>query len=144
VSKYQALLIEKSESGFTRKIVERDTAELPEGDVLIDVRYSSLNYKDGLSATGNPGVTRTFPHTPGIDAAGLVIESAAPQFKPGDQVSQTFLVKSKRRAITRTNKPFLDLDLSADDRPIFDSLVHPGTAVSDFHNTAWWMKARLL
>lgn len=86
MSKYQALLIEKSDSGFTRKVVERETAELPEGDVLIDVRYSSLNYKDGLSATGNPGVTRTFPHTPGIDAAGLVIESAAPQFKPGDQV----------------------------------------------------------
>lgn len=86
MSKYQALLIEKSESGFSRKVVERDTAELPAGDVLIDVHYSSLNYKDGLSATGNPGVTRTFPHTPGIDAAGLVIESAAPQFKPGDQV----------------------------------------------------------
>ena len=86
MSKYRALLIEKTEDGFTRQVVERDTAELPEGDVLIDVRYSSLNYKDGLSATGNPGVTRNFPHTPGIDAAGVVVESAAAQFKPGDQV----------------------------------------------------------
>ena len=93
MSKYRALLIEKTEDGFTRQVVERDTAELPEGDVLIDVHYSSLNYKDGLSATGNPGVTRNFPHTPGIDAAGVVVESAAAQFKPGDQVLKrgTFL-----------------------------------------------------
>ena len=86
MSKYRAFLIEKTEDGFTRQVVERDTAELPEGDVLIDVHYSSLNYKDGLSATGNPGVTRNFPHTPGIDAAGVVVESAAAQFKSGDQV----------------------------------------------------------
>ncbi len=86
MSKYRALLIEKTEDGFTRRVVERDTAELPEGDVLIDVHYSSLNYKDGLSATGNPGVTRNFPHTPGIDAAGVVVESATAQFKPGDEV----------------------------------------------------------
>jgi putative YhdH/YhfP family quinone oxidoreductase len=59
---------------------------LPEGDLLVDVRYSSLNYKDGLSATGNPGVSRNFPHTPGIDAAGVVLESAVPSFKPGDEI----------------------------------------------------------
>jgi alcohol dehydrogenase len=56
--------------------LERSTDALPAGDVLVDVRYSSLNYKDALSATGNPGVTRNFPHTPGIDAAGTVIERA--------------------------------------------------------------------
>lgn len=85
-STFRALLVEKSEQGFKRSLVDRETADLPEGDLLIDVRYSSLNYKDGLSATGNPGVTRNFPHTPGIDAAGVVVESADPTFKPGDEV----------------------------------------------------------
>lgn len=54
-----------------------DMADLPEGEVLIRVSHSSLNYKDALSASGNKGVTRNFPHTPGIDAAGVVVESAA-------------------------------------------------------------------
>ena len=65
---------------------ERDTDSLPDGELLIDVAYSSLNYKDGLSATGNPGVTRNFPHTPGIDAAGTVAESSSEGFSPGDEV----------------------------------------------------------
>jgi len=86
MSSYRAFLVEKTASGFTRQVVQRDTAELPAGDLLIDVRYSSVNFKDGLSATGNPGVTRRFPHTPGIDAAGIVLESAAAQFAPGDEV----------------------------------------------------------
>ena len=59
---------------------------LPPGEVLVDVAYSSLNYKDALSATGNPGVTRNFPHTPGIDAAGTVAESSVEALSPGDQV----------------------------------------------------------
>ncbi len=83
---FRALLVEKTDNGFERSLVERDTNDLPDGDLLIDVRYSSLNYKDGLSATGNPGVTRKFPHTPGIDAAGVVLESADANFKPGDEV----------------------------------------------------------
>ena len=83
---FRALLVEKTEDGFTRSLVERDDSELPEGDLLIDVRFSSLNYKDGLSATGNPGVTRNFPHTPGIDAAGVVVESSDAAFKTGDEV----------------------------------------------------------
>ncbi|MEM8766535.1 MAG: YhdH/YhfP family quinone oxidoreductase [Pseudomonadota bacterium] len=86
MSTFKALLVEKTDAGFSRQIVERRLEDLPEGDVLIDVRYSSLNYKDGLSATGNPGVTRNFPHTPGIDAAGVVIESEHPGFKSGDEV----------------------------------------------------------
>ncbi len=82
MSTFRALVVEKSaDEKFTRRVTERSTDALPAGDVLIDVRYSSLNYKDGLSATGNPGVTRNFPHTPGIDAAGTVLESASPQFK---------------------------------------------------------------
>ncbi|MEE4380976.1 MAG: YhdH/YhfP family quinone oxidoreductase [Pseudomonadales bacterium] len=83
---FRALRVERTESGFTREVVERDEAELPEGELLIDVAFSSLNYKDALSATGNPGVTRNFPHTPGIDAAGTVLESASDAFAAGDEV----------------------------------------------------------
>lgn len=86
---FRALLIEQSGDEFVRKLVTRDLAELPEGDLLIDVRFSSLNYKDALSAIGNPGVTRKFPHTPGIDAAGLVLESSDARFAPGDEVLVT-------------------------------------------------------
>ena len=86
MSTFQAFQVEKNDDGFARAIIERHIDELPEGDVLIDVQYSSLNYKDALSATGNPGVTRNFPHTPGIDAAGTVIESSATAFQAGDEV----------------------------------------------------------
>jgi putative YhdH/YhfP family quinone oxidoreductase len=83
---FRALLVEKTDDGFTREVVDRDVSELPDGDVLVDVRYSSLNYKDALSATGNPGVTRRFPHTPGIDAAGVVLESSSNEQSAGDEV----------------------------------------------------------
>ena len=86
-SAFRAFRVEKTEDRrFPRSIVTRDTADLPAGELLIDVAYSSLNYKDALSATGNPGVTRNFPHTPGIDAAGVVAESSAAGFAPGDEV----------------------------------------------------------
>lgn len=83
---FTAFQVTKNEQGFSRAIVEREVDELPAGDVLIEVRYSSLNYKDALSATGNPGVTRNFPHTPGIDAAGVVLHSDDAAFKAGDEV----------------------------------------------------------
>lgn len=84
---FRAFRVEKSEEGeFSRSVIERDVADLPDGELLIDVAFSSLNYKDGLSATGNPGVTRNFPHTPGIDAAGVVVESSSDEFAPGDAV----------------------------------------------------------
>jgi acrylyl-CoA reductase (NADPH) len=83
---FKAMLVEKSDDGFSRKITTRETDELPPGDVLIQVAYSSLNYKDALSATGNPGVTRNYPHTPGIDAAGTVISSSDNTFGAGDEV----------------------------------------------------------
>jgi acrylyl-CoA reductase (NADPH) len=73
----------------TGRIEWRPIGDLPAGDVLIRVRYSSLNYKDALSATGRPGVTKNYPHVPGIDAAGLVISSSSPRFKAGDQVIVT-------------------------------------------------------
>lgn len=62
---------------------------LQEGEVLVKVSHSSLNYKDALSASGNKGVTRSFPHTPGIDAAGQVVETSDTSFKKGDQVLLT-------------------------------------------------------
>lgn len=84
---FQALWVEAVEPDkFTRSVVERSADALPEGAVLVQVRYSSLNYKDALSATGNRGVTRRYPHTPGIDAAGVVIESRDTGFKAGDEV----------------------------------------------------------
>ena len=84
---FRAFRVDKTEDRrYPRRIVERDTAELPDGDLLIDVAYSSLNYKDALSATGNPGVTRNFPHTPGIDAAGTVLESSSDEFSVGAEV----------------------------------------------------------
>lgn len=57
-----------------------------EGEVLIKVQYSSVNYKDALSSSGNRGVTRNFPHTPGIDAAGTVVSDCTGQFSEGDEV----------------------------------------------------------
>ncbi|MEL0048376.1 MAG: YhdH/YhfP family quinone oxidoreductase [Gammaproteobacteria bacterium] len=83
---FKAFRVEKNESGFSRSVVDRDESELPEGELLIEVKYSSLNFKDGLSATGNPGVTRNFPHTPGIDAAGVVLESTHSDFVAGDEI----------------------------------------------------------
>jgi len=84
---FKALLVsEVGEKQFSSEIVERNVSDLPEGDVLISVEYSSLNYKDALSASGNKGVTRQYPHTPGIDAAGRVAESGSDKFKKGDEV----------------------------------------------------------
>jgi alcohol dehydrogenase len=71
------------------RIVTLPLSALPAGDVLIRVSFSSLNFKDALSATGNPGVTRKYPHIPGIDAAGTVSACTAGPFKPGDEVIVT-------------------------------------------------------
>ena len=70
VKTFKALLVEEDNGNYTNSGVERTIDDLPDGDLLIKVSYSSLNYKDALSASGNPGVTRNFPHTPGIDAVG--------------------------------------------------------------------------
>jgi len=84
---YRAYVVRKTgKNEFTRSIENRAIESLPENDILVRVQFSSLNYKDALSATGNPGVTRHFPHTPGIDAAGVVKESASPGIKPGSKV----------------------------------------------------------
>lgn len=87
---FKAMVVtEAEEKKFVREIKQKQIADLPAGDVLINVRYSSLNYKDALSASGNKGVTRKYPHTPGIDAAGIVAESNVPEFEVGEQVLVT-------------------------------------------------------
>ena len=87
---FKALWItETSDGKFERTIVERLIDDLPPGEVVIKVQYSALNYKDALSATGNKGITRKFPHTPGIDAAGVVEISRNEQFATGDEVIVT-------------------------------------------------------
>jgi putative YhdH/YhfP family quinone oxidoreductase len=87
---FAAWVVRETAAGeFTRQIEERSLADLPDGEVLVRVHYSSLNYKDALSATGHRGVTRTYPHTPGVDAAGLVEDSAVADFRPGDPVIVT-------------------------------------------------------
>ncbi|NLC03617.1 MAG: YhdH/YhfP family quinone oxidoreductase [Tissierellia bacterium] len=88
--KFKALQISEIENNiFKREIVKRSIEDLPEGEVLIKVEYSSLNYKDALSSIGNKGVTRNYPHTPGIDAAGIVVNSTVDQFNKDDMVIVT-------------------------------------------------------
>jgi acrylyl-CoA reductase (NADPH) len=87
---FKALWITETQSGtFERNIVDRKIDDLPNGEIVIRVHYSSLNYKDALSATGNKGITREFPHTPGIDAAGVVEISRNELFAVGDEVLVT-------------------------------------------------------
>jgi acrylyl-CoA reductase (NADPH) len=87
---FKAFVTEEiEEKKFKRSIQTRNINSLEDGEVLINVKYSSLNYKDALSATGNKGVTRNYPHTPGIDAAGIVEESSNSKFKAGDEVIVT-------------------------------------------------------
>ena len=87
---FKAMVVsETAEKTFSREIRERALGDLPAGELIIDVKYSSLNYKDALSATGNKGVTRKYPHTPGIDAAGVVADSTTKLFSVGDQVTVT-------------------------------------------------------
>jgi acrylyl-CoA reductase (NADPH) len=86
---FPCYLVTKDASGVRGEVTRRTLSDLPAGDVLIRTAYSSLNYKDGLSASGNPGVTRKFPHVPGIDAAGTVEACATADFQPGDQVLVT-------------------------------------------------------
>lgn len=90
VVKFPCYLVTKEADGsFRGAVVEKTADDLPAGDVLIRVAYSSLNYKDALSASGNPGVTRKFPHVPGIDAVGTVEASTSDLWKPGDSVIVT-------------------------------------------------------
>jgi len=83
-------LVERDESGVIHaKIADREPQSPPDAEVTIRVAYSSLNYKDALAATGHRGVARQLPHVPGIDAAGTVLTSTAPEIKPGMKVLVT-------------------------------------------------------
>lgn len=87
---FPALTVEETTDGnFTRRIVSRNLDDLPDGELLVRVHYSSLNFKDALSATGNKGITRHYPHTPGIDAAGIVEVDTSARFSAGDKVIVT-------------------------------------------------------
>ncbi|TYO98222.1 putative YhdH/YhfP family quinone oxidoreductase [Geothermobacter ehrlichii] len=87
---FKAFWVEEVEAKkFSRSIVERSTDDLPPGELLVRVRYSSLNYKDALSSIGNRGVTRKYPHTPGIDAVGEVVSCSDGAFEPGAAVLVT-------------------------------------------------------
>ena len=84
---FNAITVEQKKSGeFFQSIKERNIYHLPEGDLLVRVKYSSLNYKDSLSYSGNKGVTKIYPHTPGIDAMGIVEFSKTKDFNKGDKV----------------------------------------------------------
>lgn len=88
--RFHAMVVEKNAAGeYTRQIKSRSIDELPEGELLVKVHYSSLNYKDALSALGLPGVTKSYPHTPGIDAAGEVVSCADGRFAAGELVIVT-------------------------------------------------------
>ena len=83
---YNALVTTEDNKSFINSIEKRDISTLPDNDTLIKVKFSSLNYKDALSASGNKGVTRNYPHTPGIDAAGIIEETTNKNFQVGDEV----------------------------------------------------------
>ena len=82
----KALLLEKSEAGFSAGVREIDDARLPDGDVLVRIAHSTLNYKDALAITNKGPVVRQWPMVAGIDGAGEVLESAHAGFQPGDRV----------------------------------------------------------
>ncbi|MBL6957082.1 MAG: YhdH/YhfP family quinone oxidoreductase [Chlorobium phaeobacteroides] len=86
---FKAFVVEEKDGAFSGQIINRRVDDLPDNDLLVKVHYSSLNYKDALSATGNKGVTREYPHTPGIDAAGTVVNDASGKFNENEPVIVT-------------------------------------------------------
>lgn len=86
---FNALVLTQNDKQTQAEVRQLSLADLPEGDVLVDVGYSSLNYKDGLAVTGLGKIIRQFPMVPGIDFAGVVSESADPRYKAGDEVILT-------------------------------------------------------
>lgn len=86
---FRALLTDSTADGLTNDVVELDDAVLPNGDVIIDVAWSSLNYKDGLVLTGGGRLVRDYPHVGGVDLAGTVVTSGHPDWAPGDRVVVT-------------------------------------------------------
>src|SRR5271166_4817692 len=83
---FEALVLTKTEGGPAAAWTHLSEADLMEGDVLVRVTHSTVNYKDGLAITGKAPVVRRWPMVPGADFAGVVETSANPEFKPGDAV----------------------------------------------------------
>jgi putative YhdH/YhfP family quinone oxidoreductase len=88
-NKFKAFVVEEQEDRFIRNVKTKYLNDLPDNDSLIRVRYSSLNYKDALSASGNKGVTTNYPHTPGIDAVGTIVCSDTKKFRENEKVIVT-------------------------------------------------------
>lgn len=87
---YQAFEVTEMDDGtFSHAVVTKPVPPLSDGHVLIKVAYSAINYKDALSSTGNKGVTREYPHVPGIDASGTVLASSTSEFSEGQSVVVT-------------------------------------------------------
>ncbi|NTW23594.1 MAG: YhdH/YhfP family quinone oxidoreductase [Lentimicrobium sp.] len=87
---FKALVVEETTGGvYISRVKEKLISELPQGEILIRVLYSGLNYKDALSSSGHKGITRHYPHTPGIDAAGIVVSSEDARFSIDDEVIVT-------------------------------------------------------
>ncbi len=83
---FKGLLIDKSDDGQTVALQDIDEEALPDFDVVVDVAYSTLNYKDALALTGKSPIVRSYPLVPGIDFAGTVVKSDGSEFEPGQQV----------------------------------------------------------
>ena len=86
---FRAFVVNKTEEGFTAGFKELTLADLPQGEILIKVAYSSVNYKDGLASIPEGRIVRTYPFVPGVDLAGIVAESSDSRFKTGDEVLAT-------------------------------------------------------
>ena len=84
--KFRALMIEKEDDTQTVNMVEIEDNDLMEGNVLVKITHSTLNYKDGLAITGASPVVRSFPMIPGIDFSGIVLSSEDKKFSEGDRV----------------------------------------------------------
>ena len=83
---FNAIVINKDDSGYRADLQQLNEDQLPDGDVSVLVAYSTLNFKDGLAITGSSPVVRKFPMVPGIDLAGTVEASSHPDYKVGDKV----------------------------------------------------------
>ena len=88
---FKALVLIQEEKAVSAAIAELDASDLPEGEVEIDIDYSSLNYKDGLVLNGLGGLVKSYPHIPGIDLAGTVTHSGHPDFQPGETIEPIYL-----------------------------------------------------
>lgn len=89
MSPFDALVVDKQGEDFSVEIKQLDFEDLPQGEVLIRVHYSSVNYKDSLASIPNGNIVRNYPFVPGIDLAGVVVSSEDPRFKEGDEVIAT-------------------------------------------------------